>query len=151
MVSSDGKSREISLERLPATLGRGDECKVRIPVASVSRKHCELSVDDDDELVIKDLKSSNGTYVNGERVRSRELVPGDLVAVGPVVFVVRIDGHPKDVDPLESYAAGAVDAATGPSAGAPGGPAAIAGVPTWSAQAGAAKGDDRPTQINERK
>src|SRR5262249_54904866 len=107
MVTSDGKSREIPLGKLPVHIGRGDDCKVRIPLPSVSRRHCELSIDDD-EFTVKDLNSSNGTYVNGERIRSRELVPGDLLALGPCVFVVRIDGHPKDINALESFAAGAV-------------------------------------------
>jgi predicted component of type VI protein secretion system len=125
-------------------VGRGEECNVRIPLAAVSRKHCELSVDDD-ELVVKDLKSSNGTFVNGERVRSRELAPGDLLAVGPLVFVVRIDGHPKDIDPLESYVAGAV----APGAAGSKGDAedAIAGVPRWGSQGagGPAKGAAAPS------
>lgn len=64
---------------------------------------------EDDELVVRDLNSSNGTYVNGERISGeRELVPGDLLTVGDVVFVVRIDGHPKDIDAADSYAAGSV-------------------------------------------
>ncbi len=126
MVTADGTSREFPVQSLPVVLGRGDDAKVRIPLASVSRKHCELFVDEDEELTVKDLGSSNGTYVNGEQVRSRELIPGDLLAVGPVVFVVRIDGHPKNIQPGECYAAGAVaiDDAQ-----------AIAGVPTWTGTA----------------
>ena len=135
MVTSDGKTREIPLGKLPANIGRGEDCKVRVPLPSVSRQHCELHIDEDDEFAVRDLNSSNGTYVNGDRVRSRELIPGDLLAVGPVVFVVRIDGHPKEIDPIESYAAGAV--AIGGSA--EGGSAdrrtqMIEGVPSWSGQ-----------------
>lgn len=135
MVTANGKTREIALPKLPISVGRGEECRVRIPLASVSRKHCELKIEDD-ELVIQDLKSSNGTFVNGERIRSRELAPGDLVAVGPLVFVVKIDGHPKDIDPLESYVAGAV--APGAAGSKDGSDDAIAGVPTWGSQGGAA-------------
>jgi hypothetical protein len=127
MVQQDGTAKELPLRSLPATIGRGQECKLRIPLASVSRHHCEL-LEDDDELVVRDLKSSNGTYVNKERVARRELVPGDLLAVGPVVFVVRIDGHPKDIDAAAAYAAGSV----APPPGGP--PSAIDGVPTWSGQ-----------------
>ncbi|MBX3386905.1 MAG: FHA domain-containing protein [Phycisphaeraceae bacterium] len=126
MVTAEGTSREFPVPALPVVLGRGDDAKVRIPLASVSRRHCELSVDEDDELVVRDLGSSNGTHVNGERVKSRELIPGDLLAVGPVVFVVRIDGHPKDIKPADAYASGAVSADTTP---------AIEGVPTWTGQA----------------
>lgn len=129
MVQKDGASKEVPVRTLPITIGRGEDCKIRVPLASVSRNHCEL-LEDDDELIVRDLKSSNGTFVNKERVAKRELVPGDLLAVGPVVFVVRIDGHPKDVNPAEAFAAGAV------AVPGEGGVDAIAGVPTWSGQQG---------------
>lgn len=141
MVMSDGKSREFPLGKLPVSVGRGEDCKVRVPLPSVSRKHCQLGIEDE-EFTVKDLDSSNGTYVNGERVKARELVPGDLLALGPVVFVVRIDGHPKEIDPIESYAAGAV-AVGGEGDGSPDRRTQmIEGVPTWSGQAGA----DRATK-----
>jgi len=127
MVQKDGGSKEVPLKSLPVTIGRGDDCKVRVPLASVSRHHCELLIDDD-ELMVRDLKSSNGTFVNKDRVSKRELVPGDLLAVGPVVFVVRIDGHPKEIDAVESFSAGAV------AVPGDGGTDAIAGVPTWGSQ-----------------
>jgi predicted component of type VI protein secretion system len=142
MVTSDGKARDIPLGKLPVHIGRGEDCKVRVPLPSVSRKHCELLIEDE-EFTVKDLNSSNGTYVNGERVRSRELVPGDLLALGPCVFVVRIDGHPKEIDPLESYAAGAVAVGGSTEGASDRRTQMIEGVPTWSGQAGmdrAAKG-----------
>lgn len=129
MVQKDGASKEVPLRALPITIGRGEDCKLRVPLASVSRNHCEL-LEDDDELIVRDLRSSNGTFVNKERIAKRELVPGDLLAVGPVVFVVRIDGHPKDVNPAEAFASGAV------AVPGEGGVDAIAGVPTWSGQQG---------------
>jgi len=140
MVTADGKTQELPAMRLPITVGRSEECKLRIPVAAVSRRHCELLVDDD-ELVVRDLKSSNGTYVNKERIKSRELVPGDLLSVGPAVLVVRIDGHPKVVDPIISWANGAVAAGEGGDVDRP----AVAGVPTWSGTAPPAASAAKPT------
>lgn len=133
MVTSDGKSKEFPLSKLPVHIGRGEDCKVRVPLPSVSRKHCELLIEDD-EFVVKDLNSSNGTFVNGERVRTRELIPGDLLALGPCVFVVRIDGHPKDIDPIESYAAGAVAVGGSAEGASDRRTQMIEGVPTWSGQ-----------------
>lgn len=134
MVQADGTSKEAPLKLLPAVIGRDEGVRVRIPKPNVSRRHCELAVNDDDELVVRDLKSSNGTYVNGERIGGeRELVPGDLLTVGEVVFVVRIDGHPKDIDAADSYAAGSVMLGGTPVEGTPTGPKTqmISGVPTW--------------------
>lgn len=130
MVTSDGKSKDLPPMHLPILIGRADDCKLRIPVAAVSRHHAEL-VEDDDELVIRDLKSSNGTFVNKERVKSRELLPGDLLSIGPAVLVVKIDGHPKAVDPIIAWANGAVAPGEGGDATRP----AMAGVPTWSGTA----------------
>lgn len=137
MVSADGVAREFPVSRLPLVIGRSSECKLRVPVDSVSRQHCELAENDDEELVIRDLKSSNGTFVNRERVKERELIPGDLLSVGPVVFVVKIDGHPRDVDPGTAFASGAV--AVGGGA-----PSTIDGVPTWSGQAAPPKSGAMP-------
>ncbi len=118
MVKADGTSKEVEVNSLPASVGRGDTCRFRIPLPSISRTHFEFYLEDD-ELMIRDLESRNGTFVNGERITKQELVPGDLVAVGPCVMVVRIDGHPKQIDPLESFAAGAVGEEVGVSAASP--------------------------------
>ncbi len=107
MVKPDGTSKEVKIDRGSAIIGREEGCRLRIPLSSVSRKHCEVKIEDD-EVVVQDLGSSNGTFVNGKRVKQSELAPGDLLCVGPVVFVVRIDGHPRQIDAKDSHAAGAV-------------------------------------------
>lgn len=107
MVKADGSMKEIPIDREVVTIGRDDGMKLRIPVSSVSRRHCELRVTSTGVL-IKDLGSSNGTFVNGHKVRDEELEAGDLVGVGPVVFVVRIDGEPRHIDAKDCYAAGSV-------------------------------------------
>ena len=91
MVKADGTSKEVPVDRDVFTIGREATNRLRIPLASVSRHHCELTKDDG-ELLITDKGSSNGTFVNGKRVKETELAPGDLVSIGPVVFVVRVDG-----------------------------------------------------------
>lgn len=127
MVSADGTVKDLPAMHLPITIGRGEDTKLRIPLAAVSRKHCELLLVDD-ELMVRDLGSSNGTFVNRDRVKERELIPGDLLSVGPLVFVVKIDGYPKIVDPVISYANGSVSPEDIAAANAPG----KDGVPTWS-------------------
>ena len=107
MVKADGTSREFPFDKSSVIVGRDEAARLRIPLPSVSRKHCELSIDDD-ELVVKDLSSANGTYVNGARVKEQELSPGDLLTVGGVVFVIRIDGYPTQIDAKDCYAAGMV-------------------------------------------
>ncbi len=107
LVKPDGSMRELNITRSPRIIGRTDAADIRVAAPDVSRKHCQISIDEDEEAAfIKDLGSSNGTFVNGERVVECELSPGDLVSVGPAVFVVRMTGFPKDIDAVASYRKG---------------------------------------------
>lgn len=98
LVRPASQRREVPLNRPRTVIGRRDDCQIRIPVGSVSRQHCEL-VRTDEGLSVRDLGSSNGTYVNQKKVVEQELMPGDLLAVGPCVFVVRVNGEPAEIDP----------------------------------------------------
>jgi len=95
MFRPDGERRSFSIVRDLTVVGRREDCDLRIPLGDVSRKHCRL-IKDDDSLRVEDLGSSNGTYRNGERVQEAVLAAGDRVKVGPVTFVVQIDGVPAD-------------------------------------------------------
>ena len=95
MFRSDGERRSFSLARDITVVGRREDCDLRIPLGDVSRKHCRL-IRDGDTVRIEDLGSSNGTYHNGQRVQEAVLSPGDSIQVGPVVFVLQVDGVPTD-------------------------------------------------------
>jgi pSer/pThr/pTyr-binding forkhead associated (FHA) protein len=63
-------------------LGRSRECEVRLPDADTSRRHAKI-VCEAGRFVLHDLGSTNGTFVNGERIESgRELRPGDRLQIG---------------------------------------------------------------------
>jgi hypothetical protein len=95
MFRSDGERRSFSVVRNMTVIGRREDCDLRIPVGDVSRKHCRL-VRTDDGIRIEDLGSSNGTHVNGQRIQESDLNAGDVVSIGPVKFIVQIDGVPTD-------------------------------------------------------
>ncbi len=95
MLSNGGERRSFSVVRNTTTVGRREDCDLRIPVGDVSRKHCRLVLSADN-VRIQDLGSSNGTFVNGQQVQDAFLSAGDTVSVGPVNFVVQIDGVPGD-------------------------------------------------------
>ncbi len=105
LVVKDEKQKEIKLSKARTIIGRQTECTIRIPVSAVSRQHCELIVDEN-EATIRDLNSGNGTYVNRKRIKEVVLSPGDLIAVGPAVFVVRLDGKPANVNADDALKAG---------------------------------------------
>lgn len=108
MVKADGSTKDVPLERDQTLVGRDEHARVRIPVPQVSRRHCQITVAGKG-ATIEDLGSSNGTFVNGKRIRqSHALAAGDLLTIGPVVFVVRVDGKPEQIDAKDSYAAGTI-------------------------------------------
>jgi pSer/pThr/pTyr-binding forkhead associated (FHA) protein len=75
-----------------AVLGRGEGCEVRVDSNQASRRHAAVR-SDGDEVRVRDLGSTNGTFVNGERVEGeRALRAGDRIEVGGVaVTFCRID------------------------------------------------------------
>lgn len=76
-----------SADRSIVLIGRHPQCDVVLPLGSVSRRHCVL-VESDDELVIRDLGSRHGVWVNGRRVEESSLNVGDELAIGPVIVRV---------------------------------------------------------------
>ncbi len=102
MFRESGDRRDFPLSRQVTTIGRKDDCDIRVPLAEVSRHHAELTVKDD-SLSVKDLGSANGTFLNNKRIKKRQkLSPGDHLVVGPVVFTVRINGEPAEVRPVKT-------------------------------------------------
>lgn len=113
-VRSDGREVEVPVRWKHAVIGRREDCQVRIPLANVSRQHCEIVLEPNG-LMVRDLGSSNGTFVNGERVEQHEVKPGDMLTVGSVVFVFRIDGQPETIDTASITNNGSRSSATDPT------------------------------------
>jgi predicted component of type VI protein secretion system len=90
LVVVDGKAsrQEVPL-KLPAVLGRGENVTVLIKDKEkrVSRTHCEVT-ELDGALVVRDLNSKNGTFINGDRVTEAILKPNDQLSIGPLTFRV---------------------------------------------------------------
>lgn len=97
MFRADGKRRSFSITKEMNLIGRREDCDLRIPLSDVSRKHCRMIVNGD-TINVEDLGSSNGTYVNGDRVQKSDVSAGDTLQIGPVIFVVQVDGFPADDD-----------------------------------------------------
>lgn len=101
MFKADSTRREFRVKPEGFVIGRKNNCDLRIPLSSVSRKHCELRIEGG-KVKLRDVGSSNGTYHNNIRVTEAVLDAGDEVAVGPVVFTVVIDGKPSKIKPVRS-------------------------------------------------
>jgi pSer/pThr/pTyr-binding forkhead associated (FHA) protein len=66
-------------------VGRGQQCDLVIPSQGVSKEHCEINIYSD-KIMLVDLKSSNGTYLNGVRIQNAIANLGDKIAVHDVIF-----------------------------------------------------------------
>lgn len=95
---SDGQAKSVPIVSQTSVVGRRDDCDIRVPLLGVSRRHCEL-VRNGQAIRVKDLASSNGTFVNDQRVTETILSPGDRLTVGPITFTVQIDGKPDQIVP----------------------------------------------------
>jgi pSer/pThr/pTyr-binding forkhead associated (FHA) protein len=70
------------------TLGRAVRADFLVDAPLVSRVHCRFTATASGDLEVEDLKSTNGTFVNGSRVKRSTLAPGDRVRVGRVEMTV---------------------------------------------------------------
>ena len=94
--------RPFDLKKSEIVIGRGEACDLRVPLGSVSRRHCKITLEPSPR--VEDMGSSNRTYVNGLRTPAVELEPGDSIQIGPVVFVLQVAGEPAvgDMQPLRA-------------------------------------------------
>ncbi len=102
VMFKDDERREFPLGSKKTLLGRRQDCDLRIPTRDVSRRHCEIGPGEKrSELIVRDLGSSNGTFVNDKRIAEAKLKPGDRLTIGPVTFVIRINGEPAVITPKD--------------------------------------------------
>jgi len=73
------------------TIGRATGADFIVDAALVSRVHCRVTALPDGELEVQDLDSTNGTFVNGVRVKVARLVSGDRLRLGRLEIVAERD------------------------------------------------------------
>jgi pSer/pThr/pTyr-binding forkhead associated (FHA) protein len=95
-LSSSGDQKVFPLPSTVTVIGRRRNCDLRIPLDSISKRHCQISLEGD-SLKIRDLGSRNGTFLNGRRVEEETAKAGDFIQVGPVLFALQIDGLPATI------------------------------------------------------
>ena len=96
-----GRIYELILER--TTVGRGDQNTLMISDASLSALHCEILVNGA-EVIVRDLGSRNGTFVNGAKLANQQsqMKSGQTVRFGSVEARLELDGHGEASDDTSS-------------------------------------------------
>ena len=100
---ADGPS--ILIDKPILLFGRHEECDVQLNSKKVSRRHCVMAQIGSDYLVIRDLGSTNGVRINGQRVAEGKLRPGDEVQIGNFKYQVCGDmlGRSKEHASADEY------------------------------------------------
>ena len=102
-ITGEFTGQEISVER-DMLVGRHQDAEILLQSTDISRKHAALLFRDD-HIWVKDLKSTNGTFVNGERVEQEqeiELHDGDMLQCASFMFMIlapeRYKAHLPEID-----------------------------------------------------
>ena len=92
-IEKQGKTEAKTLEGERFTFGRALDCSVVLQHESISRKHLEMACRKG-KIYLKDLGSSNGSYINGKRMKAdeiREYVAGDILRIGNSEYSIQIE------------------------------------------------------------
>jgi len=110
VLQGSHSGKELKIPTPKCLIGRADDCHLKPQSDAISRHHCVI-VTTENEVVVRDLKSRNGTYVNDERVTEEAvLLHGDVLRVGPLQFELNIEPsaakpkRPKVADMKEAVA-----------------------------------------------
>jgi pSer/pThr/pTyr-binding forkhead associated (FHA) protein len=98
LFKKDGSQKAFSVASGTTIIGRRHDCDLCIPLMVVSKRHCQLN-QNKEAVKIRDLDSRNGTFLNGKRIEETTLQPGDYIRIGPLTFLLQIDGQPEKIVP----------------------------------------------------
>src|SRR6266403_4590360 len=86
-----GRTHELKVDK--TTIGRVEDNTFQIAEPSVSSHHCEILLRGSD-VVVRDLNSTNGTFVDGEKVTETVLKPGQVLRLGQIEMRLETDAMP---------------------------------------------------------
>ena len=86
-----GRTHELTVDK--TTIGRVEDNSFQIAEPSVSSHHCEVLLRGSD-ILVRDLNSTNGTYINGEKVTESVIKPGQTLRLGQIEMRLETDAPP---------------------------------------------------------
>src|SRR5258705_8970660 len=126
LTEKGGATQRLDFESEEITIGRVDENDICLPKGNISKKHTRILVKDG-KIIVLDLRSTNGTYVNGRKLAGPQLIsPADKVYIAD--FILNVE--PPDLElPQDCVPADGVPVAEQPTM-TPALPHSAAGEPT---------------------
>ena len=104
ILTGDKVGLEFPINQLRVIIGRELTCSIVLEEPVLSRRHCVIT-QDNNKFYVADLKSKNGTYLNGQRIEKTELEDGDIIRVGNTRFeFITEDGKKSDADKKSEFA-----------------------------------------------
>src|SRR5690349_1994224 len=106
LTEKGGPTQRLDFDAEEITVGRVDENDICLPKGNISKKHTKIVVKNG-KIIVLDLKSTNGTYVNGKKLAAPQVIqPSDNVYIGD--FILNVE--PPDVIEVEGAGAAADEA-----------------------------------------
>ncbi|OUR92874.1 hypothetical protein A9Q84_20395 [Halobacteriovorax marinus] len=98
LIIQDGdQTSRIKLTSRPITIGRSSKCDIKIDDDMCSGKHCALKINANSIVLVKDLESTNGTFLNDGKIMDTHLMLDDLLKIGNCEITIdRSELSPKE-------------------------------------------------------
>jgi pSer/pThr/pTyr-binding forkhead associated (FHA) protein len=93
-----GRTHELKLDK--TTIGRVEDNTFQIAEPSVSSHHCEVVLQGSD-VVVRDLNSTNGTFINGEKITEGSLKPGQILRLGQIEMRLETEAPSAPKKPVD--------------------------------------------------
>src|SRR5712692_252100 len=104
LTEKGGPTQRLDFDAEEITVGRVDENDICLPKGNISKKHTKIVVKDG-KIIVLDLKSTNGTYVNGKKLAGPQVIsPTDKVYIGDFILNVEptdMEAGAEDLPPAE--------------------------------------------------
>ncbi len=111
VIYGDELGKKYNLNTPSVVIGRSGKCDIQIDQESISRNHSKL-VNTGKSILVRDLGSTNGTYVNDEPIEEHVLRDGDLIKIGRTIFKFLTGGNIENAYHEEIYRLTTVDGLT---------------------------------------
>jgi pSer/pThr/pTyr-binding forkhead associated (FHA) protein len=98
VASGEAVSKEYPLIEFPKLIGRSPKAEIQVPSPTVSREHAKV-VKEMGKIVITDLGSTNGVFVNNFKVDRWILADGDSIRIGNTIFLFRAEQKDRPAPP----------------------------------------------------